>query len=340
MDGIVTTSGPQLVQDDDLALPDRVGEIAASGAPARGVSLLGIPLGGGAAHPGTACGPAELRAAGLAGALTAAGCTVADCGDVFVLPSAAMATGLACGVRNGAVLRSWICAISSHAYELAASGTVPVFLGGDHSLSIGTINGVGRFWERAGRPLFVVWIDGYADCEIPSTTRSGNLQAMAAAAVLGEPELKGLFAGGPQIAIAPDRFVPIGQRWIDAAEQAWLDRRGIAAITMADLVDGRGLRALDALLDRVAACGGVIHASIDVAVLGAAAPSIARGAEPPRRRGACLRGVMERLARSKLVVSAELVELNPALDERPLSSGGAADLLVALLGEPPARGRI
>jgi arginase len=339
LDGVVTTSGPQLVPDDDLALPDGtvVVDLARKPAPARSISLLGIPLGGGAAHPGTSCGPAELRATGLAGALTAAGCTVADCGDVFVLPSAAMAAGVSCGVRNGAVLRSWICAISSHAYELAASGTVPVFLGGDHSLSIGTINGVGRYWERAGRPFFVAWIDAYADCETPSTTRSGNLQAMAAAAVLGEPELEGLFAGGPHIVIAPDRFVPIGQRWIDADEQAWLDRRGIAAITMADLVEGRGLRALDALLDRVAACGGVIHASIDVAVLGAAAPSFASGAEQPRRAGARLRAVMERLARSRLVVSAELVELNPALDERPQTSGGAADLLAALLGEPTAR---
>jgi len=295
---------------------------------ARSVSLLGVPLGGGAAHPGTAFGPAGLRAAGLARMLSAAGCAVTDCGDVLVLPSPATTASVRRTVVNGAILRGWICAVSNHAYELAASGTVPLFLGGDHSLSIGTINGVGRHWQRAGRPLFALWIDAYADCEIPSATRSGNLQAMAAAAVLGEPELDSLFAGGPRYAIAPDRFALIGQRWIEADEQAWLRRRNVPVITMADIADGCGLRAIDALIDRIAASRGVVHVSIDVAVLG---PDYAQ------RCGSRLRAVMQRLARAKLVVSADLVELNPTLDERPQAASQAAELLAVLLGDPPAR---
>lgn len=293
------------------------------------MSLLGVPLGGGAAHPGTAFGPGALRAAGIAHRLSGAGCTVTDCGDVFVLPSSAMAAGVKPGVHNGAALRSWICAVSSHAYALAASGTIPLFLGGDHSLSIGTINGVGRHWQRAGRPLFVVWIDAYADCETPSTTRSGNLQGMAAAAVLGEPELDGLFAGGPQLALGPDRFALIGPRWIEPHEATWLQRRGVPVVPMAQIAE-RGSHAVDALIARMMACGGVVHVSIDVAVLGGA---------QPRRDVAGLRALLKRLARTQRVVSADLVEFNPTLDEQPQAARRAVDLLTVLLAEPPARPR-
>lgn len=303
------------------------------------LALLGVPLGSGAPHPGCAFGPAALRDAGLVDRLVAAGCDVADYGDIQVLPSLCCAADVPATINNYAAVRSWTCAVSAHAYELARSGAVPVFLGGDHSLSMGTINGVARHWREIDRPLFVLWIDAHADYNTPAITPTGNLHGMAAAFLCGEAGLDDLLAGGPRASIAPDRLALFGVRALDPLERLLVEARPIAVTSMADIAAGAAMSALERLLSRVAACGGVLHVSFDVDVLD---PALAPGVgtrEPGGLDLPTVRHILERLRGSGLVRAVDVVELNPPLDDAGRTARLAVDLIAGLVGADAAQER-
>ncbi|UTD26450.1 arginase [Bradyrhizobium sp. WD16] len=296
------------------------------------IALLGVPLGSGAPHPGCVFGPAALRAAGLKERLAAAGCKVADYGDVQVLPSLACGAGRPPNVNNYAALRAWTCAISTHAYELARSGAVPVFLGGDHSLSMGTINGVARYWREMDRPLFVLWIDAHADYNTPAITPTGNLHGMAAAFLCGEAGLDDLLAGGPRASIAPDRLTLFGLRSVDSLERLLVEARPITVTSMADIAAGGAMAALESLLARVDACGGVLHVSFDVDVLDPSLAPAVGTAEPGGIDLSTVLLILERLRVSGLVRAVDVVELNPPLDDEGRTVRLTVDLIAGLLG--------
>lgn len=303
------------------------------------LALLGVPLGSGAPHPGCVFGPAALREAGLVERLVGAGCDVADYGDVQVLPSLCCGADAPRTTNNYAAVRSWTCAVSAHAYELARSGAVPVFLGGDHSLSMGTINGVARHWREMDRPLFVLWIDAHADYNTPAITPTGNLHGMAAAFLCGEAGLDDLLAGGPRAPIAPDRLTLFGVRALDPLERLLVEARPIVVTSMADIAAGAATTAIERLLSRVAACGGVLHVSFDVDVLD---PALAPGvgtAEPGGLDLPTVRHILERLRGSGLVRAVDVVELNPPLDDEGRTARLAVDLIAGLLGADAAQER-
>src|ERR1700704_6000828 len=142
------------------------------------IALLGIPIEIGASQPGTLMGPAALRTAGIGRILDQLGFCIEDHGDLTppgVAPAEETTPGNA---RYYDEIKAWIRALSERSFDLARSGAVPIFLGGDHSLSMGSVNGVARHWQQQDRPLFVLWLGAQAAYNKPDTPIPGNNDRM------------------------------------------------------------------------------------------------------------------------------------------------------------------
>ena len=238
------------------------------------VALLGAPIEIGASQRGTLMGPAALRTAGLLTLFDALGFAVEDHGDLSIGEVAELADEPPDSARHYREIQRWIRLLSKRAYELALSGTIPIFLGGDHSLSMGSVNGLARHWREAGRELFVVWLDAHADYNTPATTLSGNMHGMSAAFLCGEPGLDGLLGDEPRASIDPDRLELFGVRSIDRLEKDLLRARRVSVADMRQ-IDEFGVGVLmRRVIDKVKARNGVLHVSFDVDFLD---PSLAPG---------------------------------------------------------------
>ena len=150
------------------------------------IALLGVPIEIGASQAGTLMGPAALRTAGIARLLEELEFTVEDHGDL-ARPDVVADGPPPENAKYYDEVKSWIRVLSEHAYTIARSGALPIFMGGDHSLSMGSVNGVARYWQEMSRPLFVMWLDAHADYNTPATTITGNMHGMSAAFLCGEP---------------------------------------------------------------------------------------------------------------------------------------------------------
>ncbi len=306
---------------------------ASNSDPKKRIALLGVPIEIGASQRGTLMGPAALRTAGLSTVLDALGCEVEDHGDVSIGEAAALADAPPDNARHYREIQRWIRILSARAYELARSGAVPIFLGGDHSLSMGSVNGLARYWREKGRELFVVWLDAHADYNTPATTLSGNMHGMAAAFLCGEPGLDGLLGDEPRASIDPGQLELFGVRSIDTLERDLLRDRRVSVADMRQ-IDEHGVGVLiRRVIDKVKARNGVLHVSFDVDFLD---PSLAPGVGTTVPGGATYREahlVMELLHDSGLVRSADVVELNPFLDERGRTARTAVELVASLFGQ-------
>jgi arginase len=244
-----------------------------------------------------------------------------------------LADDLPDNARHYREIQRWSRALSRSAYELAQSGVITIILGGDHSLSMGSINGVARHWREAGRELFVIWLDAHADYNTPATTLSGNMHGMSAAFLCGEPGLDGLLGEESRASIDPDRLELFGIRSIDKLERDLLRKRSIRVADMRQ-IDEFGVGVLvRRIIDKVKACDGVLHVSFDVDFLD---PHLAPGVGTTVPGGATYREahlVMEMLHDSGLVRSADVVELNPFLDERGRTARTAVELIGSLFGQ-------
>ena len=148
-------------------------DVNGSRAPRR-IAVLGAPIDMGASQRGTLMGPAALRTAGLLTVLDSLGFEVTDHGDLSVADMAELADPPPENANHYREIQRWTRALSSRGYELARSGAIPIFLGGDHSLSMGSVNAMARHWREAGRELFVLWLDAHADYNTPATTLTGQ----------------------------------------------------------------------------------------------------------------------------------------------------------------------
>jgi arginase len=295
------------------------------------IALLGVPIEIGAAQAGTLMGPAALRTAGIARVLEQLEFGVDDHGDLSI-PAVVSDGPVPANTKFYDEVKTWIRLLSERAYWLAQSGAVPIFMGGDHSLSMGSINGVARFWQEKGRPLFVLWVDAHADYNTPDTTITGNMHGMSAAFLCGEPGLDSLLGGLPRASISPDQLDLIGTRSIDPLERKLLRARQVAIADMR-AIDEFGVAVLiRRVIDRVKAKNGVLHVSFDVDFLD---PSVAPGVGTTVPGGATYREahlIMELLHDSGLVRSVDIVELNPFLDERGRTARVAVELIGSLFG--------
>jgi len=290
--------------------------------------LVGAPVDSGQSNPGCLMGPASYRVAGLTATLEELGCTVSDHGDVAPrAPETADSRNPA--VHSLPETIAWTNALASAAQQAMAAG-FPIFLGGDHSLSLGTVAGVAAHARTQQRPLFVLWLDAHSDFHTPMTTRSGNLHGTPVAYIAG----LGDFDAFPPFPnpVASERICLFGIRSVDPDERKALHAHGITPVDMREL-DERGFVApLKAFLDQVRAADGLLHVSLDVDFLD---PAIAPAVGTTVPGGATFREahlVMEMLHESGLVSSLDLVELNPFLDERGRTARLMVDLTASLMG--------
>src|SRR5580698_7649219 len=182
------------------------------------IALLGVPIEIGAGQAGTLMGPAALRTAGIARVLEQLGHAIEDHGDI-ARPKITAADAPPANAKYYDEVNAWIRVLSERAFSISRSGAIPIFMGGDHSLSMGSVNGVARYWQQQGREVFVLWLDAHADYNTPATTITGNMHGMSAAFLCGEPGLDGLLGDEPRASIDPDQLECFGARSIDKLER-------------------------------------------------------------------------------------------------------------------------
>ncbi|AEG33914.1 MULTISPECIES: arginase [Thermus] len=289
--------------------------------PMERVAVVGVPMDLGANRRGVDMGPSALRYARLLEQLEDLGYTVEDLGDVPVsLARASRRRG-----RGLAYLEEIRAAALALKERLAAlpEGVFPIVLGGDHSLSMGSVAGAAR-----GRRVGVVWVDAHADFNTPETSPSGNVHGMPLAVLsgLGHPRLTEVFR-----AVDPKDVVLVGVRSLDPGEKRLLKEAGVRVYTMHE-VDRLGVaRIAEEVLKHLQ--GLPLHVSLDADVLD---PTLAPGVGTPVPGGLTYREahlLMEILAESGRVQSLDLVEVNPILDERNRTAEMLVGLALSLLGK-------
>ena len=291
--------------------------------------IVGAPVQDGAGRMGCEMGPSALRTAGLVEVLSGLGHAVEDMGAVQAIPVRRVVHGNL-ALKALPEISAWTFAIAEAAYA-ASEDAMPIFLGGDHSISAGTVSGLARRAQEAGRPLFVLWLDAHPDFHTLDTTASGNLHGVPLAYASGQPSFRGYFPDLPA-AVDPKRICTMGLRSVDPAERSALNQAGVTVHDMR-AIDEHGIAPLlRAFLARVSAEDGLLHVSLDVDFLD---PSIAPAVGTTVPGGATFREahlVMEMLSDSGLVSSLDLVELNPFLDERGRTATLMVDLTASLMG--------
>jgi arginase len=301
--------------------------------PTRSIRIIGVPLDMGASRRGVDMGPSAMRVAGLEARLEALGHSVTDGGNIRV----EVAETRASGNKNAHYITeiAETCARTAEAViATLEEGGIPLVLGGDHSLAAGSISGVSEFYRRRGQKIGVIWIDAHSDINTPESSPSGNVHGMPLAALLGlgpEP-LGNLFGYSPKM--APENTVLIGVRDIDAAERENIRRAGVSEVyTMRD-IDERGMRAVMEEALRAAGRGTAgYHVSLDLDFID---PEDAPGVGTPVRGGATYREAhlaMEILADHGRLLSFEIVEVNPVIDEHNRTADLAVELACSAFGK-------
>jgi arginase len=323
-----------MTESGDLPEPSRSSPAGGLQAlPTRRIRILGVPLDMGASRRGVDMGPSAMRVAGLEARLEALGHRVTDGGNLRV----EVAETRASGSKNAHYLSeiAETCARTAEAViATLEEGATPLVLGGDHSLAAGSVSGVAEFYRRRGEKIGVIWIDAHSDINTPETSPSGNVHGMPLAALLGlgpEP-LSNLMGFAPKI--AAENTVLIGVRDVDAAERANIRRAGISEVyTMRD-IDERGMRAVMEEALRAAGRGTAgYHVSLDLDWID---PEDAPGVGTPVRGGATYREAhlaMEILADHGRLLSFEIVEVNPVIDEHNRTADLAVELACSAFGK-------
>ena len=321
---------------DSAELPNPLTPPSGSGnqsLPPRRIRVIGVPLDMGASRRGVDMGPSAMRVAGLEARLEALGHQVTDCGNIRVEIAETQTWG-SDNARYLTQIAETCTRTADSVVKTLEDGMTPLVLGGDHSLAAGSISGVSRFYRRQNQKIGVVWIDAHSDINTPETSPSGNVHGMPLAALLGlGPEALGSIYGySPKI--DAENTVLIGVRDIDASERANIRRAGMNEVyTMRD-IDERGMRSVmeDAL--RAAGRGTAgYHVSLDMDWID---PEDAPGVGTPVRGGATYREAhlaMEILADHGRLLSFEIVEVNPVIDEHNRTADLAVELACSAFGK-------
>jgi arginase len=296
------------------------------------IAIIGAPLDLGQGRRGVDMGPSALRVANLNARVRALGYEVEDLGNIPVEQAEAWPEGDA----HAKYLPQIAAACDQLAAQVAdslARGSVPLVLGGDHSVAIGTVSGVSRHFRERGQRVGLIWLDAHADMNTPETSPSGNIHGMPLACLLGmgPAELADLVGYRPKV--AAENTVIVGLREVDMTERPQVRESGVRAFTMRD-IDERGLRAVMEEAIRAASGGTAgFHVSLDMDFVD---PQHAPGVGTAVRGGATYREAhlaMEMLCDSRSVTSMEVVEVNPAIDERNRTADLAVELIMSGLGK-------
>ena len=301
--------------------------------PPRQIRILGVPLDLGQSRRGVDMGPSAVRVAGLEARLEALGHVVTDGGNVPV----AIAETRNAGDVNAKYLheiRETCERVAGMVQQTLEEGVTPLILGGDHSVAAGSVSGLAEFYRRRQQKVGLLWIDAHSDINTPATSPSGNVHGMPLAALLGlgPDELANIFDWRPKI--DAQNTVLIGVRDIDMTEKENIRRAGISEVfTMRD-IDERGMRNVMEEALRTAGRGTAgYHVSLDMDWID---PEDAPGVGTPVRGGATYREAhlaMEILADHGRLLSFEVVEVNPVIDEHNRTADLAVELICSAFGK-------
>ena len=290
------------------------------------IDLIGLATDAGASARGATMGPEALRIAGLTETLEGLGHPVADTGDFRPEDSGPDPK------RRRAEILAVAAEASERGYRSLDTDGLPLFLGGDHSISMGSVSGVARWCAEHERELFVLWFDAHGDFNTPTISPSGNLHGMALALLCGEDEFDDAFGGAWRGKVDPANVTLFGVRSIDPGERALLMERGVDVIDMRTIDEQGATQPIRQMIDRVRDSGGHLHLSLDVDALD---PSIAPAVGTRVPGGLTYREahlVMELLHDAGIVGSLDIVELNPFLDHGGQSAVLLVDLAASLFG--------
>jgi arginase len=304
------------------------------------IRITGVPMDLGASRRGVDMGPSALRVADLARRLEALGHVVEEDDDVSApLPEVLLHRASAGPSPVGAFLPSItaVCLdLARVTADAVASGSVPLTIGGDHSIAAGSIAGTAVALGQRNERLGVIWLDAHSDANTPQSSASGNIHGMPLAHLLGhgDPNFAGISAalGGPSPAVLPEHVALVGVRDLDEPERQHLRQWGVATFTMRT-IDERGLRSV--MQEAIAIAGrdtGGIHVSMDLDWVD---PVHAPGVGTPVAGGATYREghlAMEMVADSGRLTALDVVEVNPVLDSQNRTAELAVGLVLSAFG--------
>jgi arginase len=296
----------------------------------RALSLIGVPTDIGAGHRGASMGPEALRVAGIEQALSARGFRVSDLGNLtgprnpWLPPEN--------GYRHLDDVVAWNRQVYSAVRSELQQGRLPIMLGGDHCLAIGSISAVAAHCRAEGKKLRVLWLDAHADFNTEALTPSGNIHGMPVACLCGFGPQPLIDLAGDGQALLPSEIMQIGIRSVDEGERAFVHEVGLDIYDMR-FIDEHGMRKTMELALAELDADTHLHVSFDVDFLD---PTIAPGvgttvAGGPNYREAQL--CMEMIADTGLLSSLDVVELNPAFDDHNRTAELSVDLIESLFGK-------
>ena len=298
----------------------------------RNIEIIGVPVDLGAGRRGVDMGPSAIRIADLESRLEALGHKVVDCGDLEVMIPETQRVG-AGKLRYKAPILAACEELRKNVERSLGEGRLPLVLGGDHSIAIGSVAGSSNHLAAQGEQMGLIWFDAHGDANTPETTPSGNIHGMSLAIALGHGDSELVQLGGRAPKVLPGNTALIGIRDLDAGERLALKKWGVTCYTMRDL-DERGMRDVVDEAIRVASDGTAgVHLSFDLDVLD---PEDAPGTGTPVWGGITYREAhlaMELLADRAPIVAIDLVEVNPVLDSQNQTAILAAELVQSLLGK-------
>jgi arginase len=300
--------------------------------PRTHIAIIGAPLDLGQDRRGVDMGPSAVRVANLNARVASLGYEVEDWGNIPVEQKEAWPEGPA----NAKYLPQIAAAceiLAARVDEALAARKLPLVLGGDHSVAVGTVAGVAKHYRARHESIGLIWLDAHADMNTPESSPSGNIHGMPLACILGEgPDALARLAGFRPMVNAHNAVI-VGLRDVDQLERPHVRASGIRAFTMRD-IDERGLRAV--MEDAIAIAGkgtAGIHVSLDMDFCD---PVHAPGVGTPVRGGTTYREAhlaMEMICDSRRLVSLEVVEVNPVIDERNRTADFAVELIMSGLGK-------
>ncbi len=296
----------------------------------RNVSFIGAPTDIGAGARGASMGPEAMRVAGLAEALRARGVDVVDRGNVSGPPNPWQPPVE--GYRHLPEVVAWNQAVHTAMYEELKTGRMPILLGGDHCLGIGSISAVARHCRDVGKKLRILWLDAHADFNTSSLTPSGNIHGMPVATLCGFGPKELTEIGGLVPAISPKWVRQIGIRSVDEGERRFVHEQDLEVFDMR-YIDEMGMRHTMELALATLDENTHLHVSFDVDFLD---PVMAPGVGTTVMGGPTYREAhlcMEMIADTGRMASLDLMELNPALDEKNRTALVAVDLIESLFGK-------
>lgn len=294
------------------------------------ISLIGAPTDIGAGSRGASMGPEALRVANITSVLQGHGLEVLDKGNLTG-PSNPWLPPVN-GYRHLAEVTAWNRSLHDAVYAELQGGRLPIVLGGDHCLGIGSISAVARHCREVGKKLRVLWLDAHADFNTNTLTPSGNIHGMPVACLCGFGPQELIEIGGQVPAISPKWVRQIGIRSVDEGEKRFVHEQDLEVFDMR-YIDEMGMRAAMELALALIDSNTHLHVSFDVDFLD---PDIAPGVGTTVRGGPTYREAqlcMEMIADTGRMASLDVFELNPALDERNRTAEVAVDLIESLFGK-------